>query len=68
MTPKETKRVLKYLIENNKELAKEGKSTISVEIEGPAGISKTSICEEIAQENGLNFIKITPSMFEDTGD
>ena len=57
-----------YLINNNKRLQDEGKKTSSVGLEGPAGIGKTAIVEQIAKERGMTFIKLNLSQLEEIGD
>ena len=64
----EFKEIFNYLIENNKRLQDEGKKTSSVGLEGPAGIGKTAIIEQIANERGMTFIKLNLSQLEEIGD
>lgn len=64
----EFKEIFNYLIENNRRLQDEGKKTSSVGLEGPAGIGKTAIIEQIANERGMTFIKLNLSQLEEIGD
>lgn len=64
----EFKEIFNYLIDNNRRLQDEGKKTSSVGLEGPAGIGKTAIVEQIAQERGMTFIKLNLSQLEEIGD
>ncbi len=50
LTPSEATKVLKYVIEQNVELVKQGKDAIAYNIEGAPGIAKTSIVKQIAEE------------------
>ena len=54
----EFKKILNYLIDNNRKLVDEGKYPIAVGIEGPAGIGKTELIKSIALERGMTFIKL----------
>ena len=62
------KTICKYLISNNKRLEEEGKKTTAICIESRAGIGKTSVIEQIAQEEGMNFVKLNLSQLEEVGD
>lgn len=64
----EFKEIFNYLVDNNRRLQDEGKKTSSVGLEGPAGIGKTAIVEQIAQERGMTFIKLNLSQLEEIGD
>ena len=43
LSPVEVKNILEYTFKNNIRLAKEGKKPVAIEVEGNAGIGKTSI-------------------------
>jgi ATP-dependent Lon protease len=64
----EFREIFDYLVDNNKRLQDEGKKTSSVGLEGPAGIGKTAIVEQIARERGMTFIKLNLSQLEEIGD
>jgi Cdc6-like AAA superfamily ATPase len=64
----EFKDTFKYLIQNNFRLIDRGIAPISVGIEGPCGIGKTSIIEEIAKELGMTYVRIGLSELEEVGD
>ena len=65
---KETKDFLRHIIENNKFLQTGGKRPVSVEIISDAGIGKTSIVQQMAEEQGLDFVKINLAQIEELGD
>ena len=67
-TLKEIKPILKYIIENNETLEKNGQKKISIAIEGSAGQGKTAIIEQIAHEYNANFIKINLAQITEPGD
>ena len=62
------KQVINYILDNNENLQAEGKGKITVEIIGDAGLGKTSLIEQIAQERGARFVKINLSQLEEVGD
>jgi len=64
----QVKNLINYTIDNNLKLAEEGKTPIAVGIEAAAGIGKTSILEQIAQERNMNFVKISLHEMEEAGD
>ena len=68
LSPKEVTEFLNFIIKNNIELQKEGKKPSSVEIIGEAGLGKTSIVEQIAKDNDLDYVKLNLSQIEELGD
>lgn len=65
---REVKKLLNYTIDNN--LALEGKNVtpIAVSLEAQAGIGKTSIVEQIAEERNMGFKKISLHELDEVGD
>ena len=68
MTLNEFKEVFSYLLDNNKQLEDKGLRPIAVGIEGPAGIGKTSVIEEIANERNMTLVKVQLAQLEEIGD
>ncbi len=64
----EIKYVLHHIIKNNRYLEERGKKKNSILIESEAGIGKTSIVQQVAEESGLGFVKINLSNIEQAGD
>lgn len=62
------KDLLNYTIDNNLALEEKGKAPIAVSLEAPAGIGKTSVIEQVAKERGMQFVKLSLSQVEETGD
>lgn len=62
------KTVLNYILDNNKKITSDNGHKITVELIGDAGIGKTSIVEQLAEERGAKFVKINLSQLEETGD
>jgi hypothetical protein len=65
---KELKEFLRYIIKNNQNIQEKGKSPIAVEIVGESGMGKTSAVIQLAQEEGLHFVKLNLAQIEELGD
>ena len=65
---KETKTFLKHVIKNNQVLQKNKNKPVSIELVADAGIGKTSIVQQVAEEEGLNFVKLNLAQIEELGD
>ena len=68
ITLEDFKTVLGYLINNNRRLVDDGKFPISVGICGEAGVGKTTMIKDFANENKMTFIKLNISELEEIGD
>lgn len=68
LTLKEVKPLIKYIIDNNDVLEKQGKPRVAINLVSNAGYGKSSIVEEIAKEIDANFVKLNLSMISETGD
>lgn len=68
LTLDEFKDILKYLIKNNKILEDNGNSPIAVGIEGEAGLGKTSILKQIAEELNMSYTRINLAELEEVSD
>ncbi len=64
----EMKDFLRHMVSNNNFLQESGKIPVSVEIEGEAGIGKTSAALQLAAETGLDCVKINLAQIEELGD
>jgi len=64
LLPSEVKSILNDVIDNNILLAEKGRQPVAINIEGLAGISKTSIVKELGNEKGLHFIRINCAEIE----
>jgi len=65
---KEAKEFLRHMITNNQYLQNSGQKTVAVELISDAGIGKTSVVQQIAEEQGLNFVKLNLAQIEELGD
>jgi hypothetical protein len=64
----ELKDFLKHIIDNNRYLQENNKPMISTEVIGDSGIGKTSSIVQLADELGLNFVKLNLAQIEEIGD
>lgn len=60
--------VFNYLLDNNKELQEKGLTPIAIGIEGEAGIGKTSLIQQVAEQRGMTLCKLNLSQLEEVGD
>jgi len=65
---KELKDFLKHIIDNNRYLQENNKQPVSIEVVGDSGIGKTSSILQLANELGLNFVKLNLAQIEEIGD
>lgn len=68
LTLDESKEILKYLIKNNEALVAAGGKPIALGIEGSAGLGKTSVLEQIAEELGYGYIRLNLAELEEVSD
>lgn len=68
LTLSEVRNILKYIIKNNEDLQAEGKMPVAACIESEAGIGKSTLIEELANELGYNYIKLSMSQISELGD
>ena len=68
ITLDEFKDICNYLLDNNKRLIDEGKNPTAIGIIGSAGLGKTSVIQQIAENRGMTFIKLNLSELEEVSD
>lgn len=68
ITLEEFKDICNYLLDNNRRLVDEGKNPTAVGILGDAGLGKTSVIQQIAEERGATFVKLNLSELEEVSD
>jgi hypothetical protein len=68
LNSKELRDVIIHFIENNKYLQEKNDKPVALGIEGDAGLGKTSLVRQVANELNLNFVKLNLSQLEDIGD
>jgi hypothetical protein len=64
----ELKDFLKHIVTNNKFLQEGNKIPVAVNVEGLAGIGKTSTIIQVAEELGYGFTKLSLSQLDELGD
>jgi len=64
----QVKDLLNLTIDNNIELEKEGTAPIAVCLEAEAGIGKTSVVQQVADERGMTCVKLSLHELEEAGD
>lgn len=64
----ELKNFLKHIIENNKIIQEEGKIPTAVNVEGEAGLGKTSAIIQLGEELNMDVVKLNLSQIEELGD
>lgn len=68
LNPIEMKEFIGHMVKNNRYLQNKGKNPITVNIVGEAGIGKTSVVKQIAQEENLQIVKINLAEIEELSD
>ena len=64
----EIKEFLNHIITNNRYIQKQGLIPTATELQGDAGLGKTSIVLQVAKENNLDVVKLNLSQIEELGD
>ena len=64
----EVKNLINFTIDNNLRLQEEGKMPIAIGFEAEAGIGKTSVVRQVAEERGMNIVKLNMAQMEEQGD
>lgn len=64
----EVRKLINYTYDNNIRLHEEGKDPIAIGFEASAGIGKTSIVKQIAEERGMGFVKLDLHQLDEVGD
>jgi|LakMenE01Jun11ns_1017448.scaffolds.fasta_scaffold9956024_3 hypothetical protein len=64
----ELKDFIKYMVTNNQHIQANGKVPVAVNIEGDAGLGKTSSVKQLASELNMDMIRLNLAEFEELGD
>jgi hypothetical protein len=64
----ELKSFIKHMIVNNQTIQAQGKVPVAVNIEGDAGLGKTSAIMQLGQELGMQVVKLNLAQLEELGD
>ena len=68
MTISEFTGVFNYLLDNNRQLQEKGLTPIAIGLEGEAGIGKTSLIQQVAENRGMTLCKLNLAQLEEVGD
>jgi midasin (ATPase involved in ribosome maturation) len=64
----ELKNFIKHMVNNNQMIQKDGKVPVAINVEGEAGLGKTSAIQQVAKELNLQYIKLNLAQLEELGD
>jgi nucleoside-triphosphatase THEP1 len=64
----ELKGFIKHMVGNNQHIQSEGKVPVAINIEGDAGLGKTSAIMQLGQEMNMQVVKLNLSQLEELGD
>lgn len=64
----ELKTFMRHIIANNKVIQENGTTPVCVNVEGPAGVGKTSSIIQLAQEEGMDIVRLNLAELEDLSD
>lgn len=69
LTSKELKSFITHIINNNRFIQKDGKTPIAICVEGEAGLGKTSVVKQVADELKIqHLVKLNLAQIEEIGD
>jgi nucleoside-triphosphatase THEP1 len=64
----ELKSFIKHMVGNNQHIQKDGKVPVAINIEGDAGLGKTSAIMQLGKEMDMEVVKLNLSQLEELGD
>lgn len=64
----ELKEFIKHMVGNNQAIQADGKVPVAINIEGDAGLGKTSAILQLGKEMGMDVVKLNLSQLEELGD
>lgn len=64
----EIKDFVKFMVKNNQHIQSQGKVPVAINIEGDAGLGKTSSVKQLSKELGMDVIRLNLAEFEELGD
>ena len=68
LNAEELKNFIKHMVNNNQHIQAQGKVPVAVNIEGDAGLGKTSTILQLGKELGMDVVKLNLSQIEELGD
>ena len=64
----EIKDFVKFMVKNNQHIQSQGKVPVAINIEGDAGLGKTSSVKQLSKELNMDVIRLNLAEFEELGD
>ena len=64
----ELKDFVKQIMDNNRYIQNKGMTPVAINVEGDHGLGKTTVVSQIAQEEGLDFVKINVAQLDELSD
>jgi hypothetical protein len=64
----EIKDFVKFMVKNNQHIQSQGKVPVAINVEGDAGLGKTSSVKQLAKELNMDVIRLNLAEFEELGD
>jgi nucleoside-triphosphatase THEP1 len=64
----ELKDFVKHMVNNNQKIQEQGKIPVAINVEGEAGLGKTSAIEQLGKELNMEVVKLNLSQLEELGD
>jgi nucleoside-triphosphatase THEP1 len=64
----ELKDFIKHMVNNNQKIQEQGKIPVAINVEGEAGLGKTSAIEQLGKELNMEVVKLNLSQLEELGD
>jgi midasin (ATPase involved in ribosome maturation) len=68
LNTKELKDFMRHMINNNREIQTRGLTPVAINIVGDHGLGKTTVIQQLAQEEGLDFVKINIAQLDELSD
>jgi len=68
LNTKELKDFMRHMINNNREIQTRGLTPVAINIVGDHGLGKTTVIQQLAQEEGLDFVKINLGQLDEISD
>ncbi len=68
LNAEELKNFIKHMVTNNQHIQSQGKVPVAINIEGDAGLGKTSTILQLGKELGKDVVKLNLSQIEELGD
>ena len=68
LNSKELKSFVNHIISNNRYLQENGKTPVTIAVEGEPGIGKTTTILELSKELGLDLVRLNLAEIEELGD